>query len=44
MPTDNDDLRERAYDIIKRKGDTFSRKFENSDLVTLLHELDRSSK
>ena len=40
MPTDNDDLRERAYDIIKRKGDTFSRKFENSDLVTLLHELD----
>jgi putative nucleotidyltransferase with HDIG domain len=33
-------LREKAYNIIKRKGDDFSQKFENSDLKTLLHELD----
>lgn len=40
MPKRNDDLREKAYDLIKRKGEVFSKKFENSDLVTLLHELD----
>ncbi|NCB13281.1 MAG: HD-GYP domain-containing protein, partial [Erysipelotrichia bacterium] len=33
-------LREKAYEIIKRKGDDFSKKFENSDLKILLHELD----
>lgn len=34
------ELREKAYNIIKRKGDVFSQKFEDSDLKTLLHELD----
>ena len=40
MPENNEQLREKAYEIIKRKGEGFSSKFENSDLKTLLHELD----
>jgi diguanylate cyclase (GGDEF)-like protein len=36
----NEKLREKAYEIIKRKGNEFSSKFEKSDLQTLLHELD----
>ena len=34
------ELRKKAYEIIQRKGNDFSSKFENSDLKTLLHELD----
>lgn len=40
MMENDGDLREKAYKIIKRKGDLFSVKFKNSDLDTLLHELD----
>ena len=40
MSENNEKLREKAYEIIKRKGEGFSSKFENSDLKTLLHELD----
>ena len=40
MPEKNEKLREKAYEIIKRKGNEFSSKFEKSDLQTLLHELD----
>lgn len=41
MLVENDlELREKAYEIIKRKGSEFSSKFESSDLKTLLHELD----
>ena len=34
------ELRKKAYEIIQRKGNDFSSKFESSDLKTLLHELD----
>ena len=34
------ELRQKAYEIIQRKGNDFSSKFESSDLKTLLHELD----
>ena len=37
---ENKELREKAYEIIKRKGEFFSLKFQHSDLKTLLHELD----
>ena len=40
MPENNEQLREKAYEIIKRKGEVFSSKFESSDLKTLIHELD----
>ena len=34
------ELRQKAYEIIQRKGSDISLKFESSDLKTLLHELD----
>ena len=37
---ENKELREKAYEIIKRKGEFFSLRFQHSDLKTLLHELD----
>lgn len=41
MLIENDqELRQKAYEIIQRKGNDFSSKFESSDLKTLLHELD----
>ncbi len=40
MIINDNNLREKAYDIIKRKGEEFSSKFEHSDLKTILHELD----
>jgi HD-GYP domain-containing protein (c-di-GMP phosphodiesterase class II) len=40
LEQNNLELRKKAYEIIQRKGSDISLKFENSDLKTLLHELD----
>lgn len=36
----DENLKEKVLDIIKRKGEAYSNKFKNSDIKTLLHEVD----
>ena len=40
MVVNDEKLREKAYKILERKGDSFSESFKDSDLKVLLHELD----